>query len=104
MRKRRYKTLLPLRHNDGRPVNDELFEQTREELVAQFGALCFQPSVLRGMWVHEGTRYEDELLRFVVDVEDNPENQEFFARYKAALLERFEQIDIYIVSYLVDIL
>ncbi len=104
MRKRRYETLLPLRYNDGRPVGEELFEQTRQELVAQFGAICFQPSVVRGIWVHEGTRYKDELLRSIVDVDETPENQQFFAQYKATLLQRFEQIEIYIASYPVDIL
>ena len=59
MRKKRYETLLPLKYNDGRPVSDELFEQTREELVAQFGAICLQPNVVRGIWVHEGIQYED---------------------------------------------
>lgn len=103
MRKRRFETLVPLRFNDGRPVPAELFEQTREELVAQFGSLCLQPSVVRGIWVHEGTRYEDELLRLIVDVEDNPDNEQFFSRFKATLLERFEQIEIYIASYPVDI-
>jgi len=104
MLKRRYETLLPLRYNDGRPVSEELFEQTRQELVAQFGGLCFQPNVLRDISVHEGMRYEDELLRFVVDVDDTPENQQFFAQYKATLLQRFKQIEIYIASYPVDIL
>ncbi len=103
MRKRRFETLVPLKFNDGRPVPEELFEQTREELVAQFGSLCFQPNVLRGIWVHEGTRYEDELLRFVVDVDDTPDNEHFFTRFKATLLERFEQIEIYIASFPVDI-
>ena len=104
MRKKRYETLLPLKFNDGQPVPEDLFEQTREELVAQFGAICVQPNVVRGIWVHEGTRYEDELLRFVVDVEDTRENEQFFINFKATLLERFEQIEIYIASYLVDIL
>ena len=56
MRRRRYEMLLPLRYNDGRPIDEELFEQTREELVAQFGGVCFQPSVLRGVWVHAISR------------------------------------------------
>ncbi len=104
MRKKRYETLLPLKYNDGRPVDQDLFEQTREELVAQFGSISIQPNVIRGIWVHEGTRYEDELLRYVVDVEDTPENQQFFVTFKATLLERFEQIEIYVASYAVDIL
>jgi hypothetical protein len=52
----------------------------------------------------QGSRYEDELRRITVDVEDSPENQQFFAAFKQRLLERFEQIEIYIVSYPVDIL
>jgi hypothetical protein len=104
MRRRRYETLLPLKYNDGRSVNEDLFDQTREELVAQFGAICVQPNVIRGIWVHEGTRYEDELLRYVVDVDDSPENQQFFVNFKATLLERFQQIEIYIASYPIDIL
>lgn len=56
-----------------------------------------------GAWVHEGTRYEDELLRFVVDVDDTEENQRFFVDFKAVLLQRFDQIEIYIASYPVDI-
>jgi hypothetical protein len=104
MRKRRYEILLPLKHNDGRFVSGEVFEQTREDLIVQFGAVSFLPHTVFGVWVHEGARYEDELLRIVVDVDDTPENQQFFATYKSTLLERFEQIEIYIASYPVDIL
>jgi hypothetical protein len=104
MRKKRYEILLPLRHNDGRPVSPEKFQQTREELIAQFGAVSLFPQGVQGAWLHEGVRYEDESLRFVVDVDDSPENQDFFLALKPALLERFEQIEIYIASYSVDIL
>lgn len=94
MRKRRYEILLPLKHNDGRPVSGELLEQTREDLVARFGALTFLPQAIVGSWTHESSRYEDELVRLIVDVEDTPENQQFFAEYKPTLLQRFEQIEI----------
>ena len=57
MLRRRYEILLPLRHNDGRPVSD-----------------------------------------------DTPEIRQFFLQFKATLLERFEQVEIYIASYPVDIL
>ena len=104
MRKRRYEILLPLTHNDGRPVSPDKFQQTKDELIAQFGAVSMSAFAVIGAWVHEGTRYEDELRRFTVDVEDVPENQHFMAAFKKTLLERFEQIEIYIASYLVDIL
>ena len=104
MRKRRYEIHLPLKFNDGQPVGEELFYPTREELTAQFRAVSFQPNVIYGTWVHDGDRYEDELARFVVDVEDTPENLQFFVNLKKILIDRFKQIDIYIVSYPVDII
>jgi hypothetical protein len=103
MLKRRYEILLPLKHNDGRPVSDEKLNQTREELVDQFEAVSVQPQSILGIWVHEGVRYEDSSVRVIVDVEDTPENRQFFSDWKATLLARFEQIEIYIASYPVDI-
>lgn len=104
MRKKRYEMLLPLKFNDGSPVDPELFEQTREELIAQFGAIAVQPGVVHGVWIHQGNRYEDELLRLVIDVEDSPESQQFLVSFKAVLLERFQQIEIYIASYPIELL
>ena len=63
MPKRRYEILLPLRHNDGRPVAPEKFNETRQDLVAQFGAVSFHPQSIVGIWISEGQRYEDELVR-----------------------------------------
>jgi hypothetical protein len=103
MRKRRYEILLPVRFNDGRLVSGELLEQTREELVAEFRGLTVAPHTVLGLWLFDGSRFEEELRRFTVDVEDSPVSQEFFVTFKARLLERFEQIEIYIVSYPVDI-
>lgn len=44
-------------------------------------------------------RYEEDNLRAFVDAQDTPENAAFFARFKETLKARFEQIDIWIVSY-----
>jgi len=104
MLRRRYEILLPLRHNDGRPVSDDKLNQTREELVNQFEGVSVQPQSILGIWVHEGARYEDTSVRLTVDVDDTPENRQFFLQFKATLLTRFEQIEIYIASYPVDIL
>ena len=104
MPKRRYEILLPLRHNDGRTVAAELFDQTRRDLVLQFGAVSFFPQSLLGIWIHEGDRFEDELVRVVVDVEDTAETRQFFFTFKVLLLERFEQIEIYIASHPIDVI
>lgn len=89
MQKRRYEMLLPLKYNDGQPVDAENFYQTREELIARFDAVSFQPGVIQGTWVHEGVRYADDLRRVVVDVEDTDETRQFFANYKPILCQRF---------------
>jgi len=104
MRKRRYEILLPLTHNDGQPVSGELHEQIRESLVQRFKGLTFWPQSVRGMWVYKGARYDEELALVVVDVADTKPNRQFFAKLKATLLRKFEQIEIYIVSYPVDVL
>ncbi len=104
MQKRRYEILLPRTHNDGRPVSPEKLQQTLEEVISQFGALSLYPHPIRGLWIHKETRYEDELIPIIVDVDDTPENRHFFLGMKSTLLERFEQIAVYIVSYPVDIL
>jgi hypothetical protein len=83
MRKRRYEILLPVKHK-GRLVSWELLEQTREELVARFGAITGAPQTYLGIWIHEGARFEEEMRRFIVDVANTAANREFFARYKGA--------------------
>ena len=104
MLKRRFEILLPLRHNDGRPVSDDKLNQTREELVERFEGISVQPQSILGIWVREAARYEDTSVRLTVDVEDTPENRQFFVNFKMTLLQRFEQIEVYIASYPVDIL
>jgi len=58
---------------------------------------------VQGTWVHEGVRYQDESRRIYLDVEDTPENRQFFVDLKPILRERFQQIEIYIVSYPIEI-
>jgi hypothetical protein len=102
MLKRRYEILLPLKFNDGTPVGDEALSRTREDLLERFDGLTVHPRSLLGIWQHEGQRFEDELARLTVDVEDTEENRLFFATFKATLLERFQQIEIYMVSYPIE--
>lgn len=96
--------LLPLAYNDGPPVEPEKHERTREELIARFSAASCLPATLRGIWVHEGQRYEEDFIRLFVDVPDTRANRQFFVKLKKTLLARFEQLEIYIASHPVDIL
>jgi len=40
------------------------------------------------------TMQKDFLVRVIVDVEDTPEAQAFFTRFKETLKERFQQLEI----------
>ena len=44
---KRYEILLPLRYNDGSPVEPEKFEQTRHELIDRFHGATFDPQPVR---------------------------------------------------------
>ena len=96
---RRYEITLPTRYNDGREIEPAKFLATRRELSGKFGALTFLPEPIQGEWTHKQLRFEDVNLRIIVDVEDTAENAEFFAKFKETLKQRFEQIEIWIVSY-----
>ena len=102
MRKRRFEILLPLKFNDGQPIPPELIKLTIGDLLARFDGMTMGPQHVVGIWQQEGTRYDDELIRFVIDVEDSEENQFFFSNLKTILLERFQQIEIYVVSFPID--
>ena len=96
---RHYEILLPTRYNDGTPVEPEIIEASIEEVALRFGGVTFQPENLQGVWIREGQRFEDTNVRLTIDVEDTPGNTSFFADLKIALKARFDQLDIWIVSY-----
>jgi len=101
---RRYEILVPLLHNDGRPVPETLLSTTLTELRQRFGAVSWETQTVRGTWEHEGIVYQDNLARFFVDVPDKPEHRQFFQQFKESLKIRFQQIDIWITSHPVDVI
>ncbi len=101
---RRYEILLPIRYNDGSEVEPRQFWETAKELVERFGALTCSREPVRGIWTHQGRSFEDDNVRLYVDVEDTPENAAFFASYKSKLKRRFRQVDIWLVSFQIEII
>ena len=96
----RYEILLPLKYHDGGVVEPEKLLQTKQDLVERFGALTVDPYPVQGLWTHQGSSYQDALLRYIVDVqEDSAAAQEFFGEFKEILKSRFRQLDVWIVAY-----
>ncbi len=103
MRSVRFEILLPLRYNDGTSVEPIRFQETREDLIAQFGACSEEMGTIRGTWIHENVRYQDELLRFYVECADTRQNRAFFKKFSGLLRERFQQLDIRVTSHSVRV-
>jgi hypothetical protein len=101
---RRYEILLPRRFNDGQPVPNRLITEVILELRQHFGAVSCETQVIRGEWENAGEVYHDQVLRLFVDVEDKLENRRFFLDLKERLKSRFQQIEIWLTSYPVDVL
>jgi hypothetical protein len=73
-------------------------------LRTRFGAASAESQTIRGSWIHEGQTYEDELVRFFVDAQDSAENTEYFRQLKESLKARFQQLEIWITTYRIDLI
>lgn len=101
---RRYESLLPTSFNDGTPVPDELVGQTLLEIRRQFGAVSSDTQYIEGHWEYEGRVFRDYNVRVFVDVPDTTENRQFFVEFKERLKQRFQQIDIWMMTYPLDVI
>ena len=90
---------MPLRNNEGRPFPIDEYVRTREELLARFEAISFEPGPVQGTWIHKQIRYEDASARIFVVCEDTASNEQFFIEYKEVLKERFEQLEMWITVH-----
>lgn len=104
MRLKRYEILLPIRYNDGSLIEQEKFDQTRDELVNKFSALTADSIFVTGHWVYKGILYEDRLIRYRLDMASNPKTRKFFEEYKKVLKERFRQLDIWITASDIEVI
>jgi len=54
-------------------------------------------------WRHGGVVYRDNLVRIVVDVPEREENRAWLREYKARWKAKLEQLDLWVVSYPIEI-
>jgi hypothetical protein len=107
MCKRRYEILLPAKYNDGRAIMQvcmACFPDTLMQVVQQFGALSYSPHAIQGVWTHAGRRYDDQLFRLTIDADDTPETRQWIRHLKHDLLSRFDQLEIYVISYPIEVI
>ena len=100
---RRFEILLPRQFNDGRDIPRELLGLALDEVVERFGAASFEPTAVEGRWRHEGILYSDSLAKIVIDDDDTDENRRWMRDFKARWKERLDQLDLWLVSYEIDV-
>ena len=100
---RRFEVLLPLRFNDGRPVPEEWLAEAVLELVDSFGAASYETQKVEGHWRHGGVQYRDDLVRLFVDVPDSARHRRWMKDFKARWKVRLAQLELWMVSYRIDL-
>ncbi len=100
---RRFEILLPLQFNDGREVSPEWLAEAVLEITDRFGAASYETQKVEGHWRSSGVLYRDTLVRIVVDVSDTVPNRQWMRQFKTRWRERLEQLELWLVSYRIDI-
>jgi hypothetical protein len=95
--------LLPLQFNDGRDVPAEWLADAVLEVVEQFGAASYETQRIEGRWRQGRVVYRDNLVRLVVDVPDTPGNRRWMKAFKQRWKKKLDQLELWMVSYLVTI-
>lgn len=100
---RRFEVLLPLQFNDGSDVPAELLAEAVLEIVDYFGAASYETQKVEGQWRHRGVLIRDNLVKLVVDAPDVVSNRRWMKQYKERWRSQLEQVELWMVSYSVDV-
>ena len=73
------------------------------EIVGHFGAASYETQKLEGHWRHGGVLYRDNLVRVVVDVPESAKSRQWMKRFKARWKTRLEQVELWMVSYRIEV-
>jgi hypothetical protein len=73
-------------------------------LENRFGAVSAETQIIHGRWSSDGKAFRDDLIRVYVDAEQTAEVQAFFLEFKQQTKARFRQMNIWLVSHVIDVL
>lgn len=100
---RRFEVLLPLQFNDGSDVPADMLAEAILEIVDHFGAASYETQKVEGHWRHGGVVVRDNLVKLVVDVPDLADNRQWMKQYKESWCDRLQQVELWMVSYAVEV-
>jgi hypothetical protein len=99
-----YDLYLPLRYNDGRPIEPEIIARIKEELHQQFGGLTFFPQQTEGIWKIGTVTFREEIVIIRVVAEETRAARKRFQELKEELKKKLKQEEVLIVERKVEIL
>ena len=100
---RRFEVMLPRQFNDGRDVPPDWISLAVLEIGDRFGSVSYETQNIEGRWQQAGVVYRDNLARIVVDMPDKKENRFWMKGFKKRWKEKLEQLEIWMISYRIDI-
>jgi len=100
---RRFEVLLPLQFNDGRDIPPEWLAEAVLQVADHFGAASYETQKVEGHWRQGGVVYRDNLVKIVVDVPDTTKNRTWMRQFKDRWRTRLEQLELWMVSYQVQV-
>jgi hypothetical protein len=73
------------------------------EIVDRFGGASYETQKVEGHWRQGSILYRDTLVKVFVDVPDSDANRQWMVGLKERWKERLEQLDLWLVSYLIEV-
>jgi hypothetical protein len=99
-----YDIFVPLRYNDGVPVEPPRFQDLQVRLLEYFNGFTFVPQPREGFWQMGNVTYRDEIVIYrVVTAKVRPARR-FLRQLKEELKRIFQQEEIFIVERDVEVL
>jgi hypothetical protein len=95
---------VPLRYNDGTPVEPEKLARLRQPPVDQFGGLTDLHQHHEGYWKIGGVTFRDEIVIYRALADDVGAARRFFRQVKEELKADLRQQDVLIVERRVEVL
>jgi hypothetical protein len=93
-----YDIFVPLRYNDGTPIEGRKFQKLQALLLEEFGGLTYFPQTNQGFWKLGDVTYRDEIVIYRVIARDSRKAKPYLKQLKEQLKADLVQEEILIVE------
>jgi hypothetical protein len=103
---REYKIYLPLKYNDGKPIESNKITAICDQLADKFGGVTVSSlsAPYKGKWKYGGVEFIDEIITIDIVTSDDRSAKKFFKDFKEQLKRDLRQIDILITTHGIQVI